>query len=105
MAKVGTDILHIRGKSYVIAVDYTTKFFDVQKISDCGSTTVIAHLKSTFAKFGIPYIVVSDNGPEYSSFSFQAFARDWDFDHDTLSPNFPQSNGLVCRKNNSDSDQ
>ena len=52
--KVATDALHIRGESYVIVADYTSKFFDTQKIDDCESSTVISHLKSTFSKFGIP---------------------------------------------------
>ena len=95
--KVATDVLHIRGESYVIVVDYTSKFFDIQKIDDCESSTVISHLKSTFSKFGIPYIVMSDNGPEYSVLSFKNFSRRWDFKHDTSSPNFPQSNGFVER--------
>ena len=67
----------------------------MKRIRNCESQTVIIHLKSTFAKFGIPYIVISDNGPEYSSLLFKAFALEWDFDHATSSPNYPQSNGLV----------
>ena len=67
------------------------------KGSQIVNQTVISHLKSTFAKFGIPYTVMSDNGPEYSLLLFKAFAQEWDFDHATPSPNYPQSNGLVER--------
>ena len=86
-----------RGRSFVIVVDYTTNFFDIQRIPNCESQTVIIYLKSTFAKFGIPYIVMSDNGPEYSSLLFKAFAQEWDFDNATSSPNYPQCNGLIER--------
>ena len=95
--EVATYILHIWGRSFVIIVDYTTKYFNIQRIPDCESLTVINHLKNTFAKFGIPLTVMSDNGPEYKSLAFQTFAHDWDFDHDTSSPNFPQSNGFAER--------
>lgn len=50
-----------------------------------------------FSRQGIPAIVMSDNGPEFSSNLFKLFARDWKFDHVTSSPNYPQSNGQVER--------
>ena len=61
------------------------------------SLTVIAHMKSTFAKFGIPYTVMSDNGPEFSSMDFRLFAKTWDFVHDMSSLYYPKSNGMVER--------
>lgn len=39
--------------------------------------------------------VCSDNGPPFSSKSFAAFARKYDFQHVTSSPGYPQSNGLA----------
>lgn len=36
----------------------------------------------------------SDNGTHYTSQTFPAFARSWDFLHVTCSPEYPQSNGL-----------
>ena len=40
---------------------------------------------------------MSDNGPEYTSREFERFSSTWDFIHDTSSPEYPQSNGLVER--------
>ena len=45
----------------------------------------------------IPKLVFSDNGPEFASNTYKKFAEEWDFIHDTSSPEFPQSNGLVER--------
>ncbi|KAI5096743.1 complement component bfb isoform X1 [Silurus meridionalis] len=53
---------------------------------------VIEHFKSIFAHHGIPEVVRSDNGPQFASEGFRAFARGWGFDHVTSSPHFPQSN-------------
>ena len=39
----------------------------------------------------------SDNGTPFSSTEFRAFARKCGFSHDTSSPRYPQSNGLVER--------
>ena len=40
---------------------------------------------------------MSDNGPPFDSAAFASFARNWEFEHTTSSPGFPQSNGQVER--------
>ena len=59
------------------------------------SSEVITQLKSTFARYGIPDEVVSDNGPQFSSRKFKQFAESWEFKHTTTSPKNPQANGQV----------
>ena len=39
--------------------------------------------------------VVSNNGPQFSSFEFAQFAKDWDFIHDSSSPKYPKSDGMA----------
>ena len=95
--KIGTDIFHLYGKHYIIVVDYMSKYFDISLMNDCQSSTVIAHTKKMFSKYGIPKIVFSDNGPEFSSAEYKLFSKQWDFQHDTSSPEYPQSNGCVER--------
>jgi transposase InsO family protein len=95
--KVGTDIFHISGKHYIIVVDYTSKFFDLSEIPDGESTTVVRFTKPMFARYGIPKVVISDNGPQFSAGEYKRFAKEWDFTHTTSSPRYPQSNGLVER--------
>ena len=62
--KVATDIFHLYNKVYVVIIDYTTRYFDIHKLDNCESHTVINKIKNTFARLGIPQIVISDNGPE-----------------------------------------
>ncbi len=57
------------------------------------SSTVIRKLKAHFARQGIPDVVFSDNGPQYSSRMFKKFSQNWEFTHITSSPGYPQSNG------------
>ena len=95
--KVGTDLFHFNNKSYLLVVDYYSKFFEVSLLTDTLSSTIITHLKSIFARHGIPKVVISDNGPQFSSHQFQAFANQWDFEHLTSSPTYPQSNGMAER--------
>ena len=47
-------------------VDYYSRFIEIAKLSSTSSSMVITHLKSIFARHGIPEVVVSDNGPQLS---------------------------------------
>ena len=66
----------------------------IQKLSSCQPQplSVVKALKSMFARFGIPEIVVSNNGSQYSSQEFTNFAKAYHFCHTTSSPHYPQSN-------------
>ena len=54
-------------------------------------------MRSTLVRHGIPKVVFSDNGSQYSSHEFKKFSKSWDFIHKTSSPEFPQSNEFVER--------
>lgn len=58
---------------------------------------MIQHLKSQFARYGIPNEAMSDNGPQFAIAEFRKFAQDYEFRHLTSRPHFPQSNGQVER--------
>ena len=96
--KVGTDLFSFQNKDYLIIADYTSEFFDISQLDDTSASTVILHSKRIFSKFGIPKIVVSDNGPQFSSFQYKSFSSSWDFEHITSSPEYPQSNGFIERQ-------
>ena len=53
-SKVGTDLFQLRGKDYVIVVDYMPKFFDLSQIPDQSGPTVVLHSKRIFSKFVFP---------------------------------------------------
>jgi len=90
---VGTDLLYLKGKPYLVAVDYFSKFVEVSLLASETSQETIRALKSIFARHGIPETLRSDNGPQYSSGEFAKFAKEWEFQHVTSSPIYPQSNG------------
>ena len=91
--KVASDIFYLKGLPYVVVVDYTTDYIEVEQIPDETAQSVIEACKRIFARHGRPLVVHSDNGPQYSSAEFSRFAMDWNFEHTTSSPYHPRSNG------------
>ena len=65
------------------------------KLDETKSESIIQHMKSVDARYGIPKEVRSDNGPQFSSYEIKSFAKEWGFAHTTSSPRHAQSNGLT----------
>ena len=95
--KVGTDLFEWRNKNFLLIVDYYSRYIEIAKLPQTTAEEVILHTKSIFARHGIPEIVFSDNGPQYTADAYEKFACDYQFEHKTSSPYFPQSNGEAER--------
>jgi transposase InsO family protein len=54
-------------------------------------------MKAVFARYGIPEMVRSDNGPQYSSDEFKLFSLDYGFKHTSSSPGHSSGNGMAER--------
>lgn len=94
---VGADLFTLRGKTYLLVVDYFSRYVEIALLSPTKSTDVVLHLKSMFARHGICEFFKSDNGPQFSGSYFKDFAAKYGFVHTTSSPKFPQSNGEAER--------
>ena len=96
--KIGTDLFELKGKTYLLCIDYFSRFAEVALLSKSTTTPdVITHLKSWFARHGIPDEVVSDNGPQFQAGEFAKFVDDYGFKHEPSSPKYSQSNDEVER--------
>ena len=94
----GTALYQFKDRIYLIVVDYFSRYIEVAYLqSSQSSLETIRALKSIFARHGVPQIVRSDDGPQYSSAEFMKFAKDGGFESVTNSPIYPQSNGEVER--------
>ncbi|XP_049885516.1 uncharacterized protein K02A2.6-like [Pectinophora gossypiella] len=94
---VATDLFHLKGKDYIVITDSFSGFFDFKELNGITSTNIIKELKSWFALFGIPDVLLSDGGSQYNCQEFKLFQKQWQFEHRISSPHFPRSNGLAER--------
>ncbi|XP_046348751.2 uncharacterized protein K02A2.6-like [Haliotis rufescens] len=95
--RVGTDLFELNKAMYILVIDYFSRYIEVIKLSSTTSKSIINSLKSVFSRHGIPEVVISDNGPQYSSQDFCEFAHQYNFTHITSSPLYPRSNGEAER--------
>lgn len=94
--KIAVDILDFAGNSYLVLVDYLSKWIELIELKSKSADEVISKLKTVFATHGIPKYVVSDNMP-FNSFTCKMFAKQWNFQLVFSSPRYPKSNGLAER--------
>ena len=59
---IAADLFELDKQEYVVMVDYQSMFFAVSHLPNSKSKTVINHIKPQFARYGIPEVIVSDNG-------------------------------------------
>lgn len=96
--RIAIDLFFLGGKWWVVMTDYFSRYPELAPLSSLSSSAVINHCKSIFARHGIPEVVVSDNGPQFSralGAEFSRFAREYNFRHVTSSPHYHQSNGMA----------
>ena len=93
--KIAADLFVIEQQTFLIMVDYSSNFFEVVDIHRRTAQAVITQFKVQFARHGIPEVLISNNGPEFDNQEFKNFSTDWQFEHRTSSPRYPQANGKV----------
>ncbi|XP_041472558.1 uncharacterized protein K02A2.6-like [Lytechinus variegatus] len=92
-AKVGIDLFHHGHDNYLLMVCYYSNFFEMEKLQRTTAPAVIKKLKHHFGRYGVPEIIVSDNGPPFSSREFAEFAKKLGVEHNTISPYNSKANG------------
>lgn len=68
-------------------------WIEVDELDDTLATSVINKTKAHLARFGVPRICHTDNGPQFTSKDHMDFASQYGFKHTTSSPYHSQGNG------------
>ena len=94
---VTTDLFHFKGCDYLLIVEYYSCFLKLQNYLPPlqSQSSAIPNLSLLFGRHGIPNVVRSDNGPQFSSDEFKQFSQQWGFSHISVSPYHPQANDLA----------
>ena len=82
-------------KDYLILVDCYSNLWEIDLLPNTDYITVVRKLKAHFARYGIPDILMNDNGPQYAAQTFKRFSEPYEFQHITSSPGYSQSNGMA----------
>lgn len=85
------------GLYYFVIVDSYTKWPEVKIIPDMTTDTTINRLREYFVTYGVPSIIVSDRGVQFTSDQFQAFLKRNNITHKMGAPYHPATNGQAER--------
>ena len=82
------------GRKYLVAVDGFSGWLFVADLGpNAPAAKLISAVRDIFCRVGVPDIIWSDGGPQFTSNAFQTFLRNWQVTHERSSPEYPQSNG------------
>ena len=84
--KVATGLFEWKQSTFLLIVDYYSRFIEIARLKRPTTEEIVTHIKSIFARHSIPEMVISDNGPQYTSDLYSSFARKCQFSHVTSSP-------------------
>ena len=82
---------------FLLLVDSHSKWIDVHITNSSTTAVTIEKLQFTFSSLGLPEILVTDNGPSFSSSEFTDFVKANGIQHVKTVPYHPASNGLAER--------
>ena len=93
--KIVTDIFYFNGVSYLLLVNYTSRFPVVRKLTSMTVQHVAGQMKLVLSEYGWQETIISDNRPCYSANTFTKLLKDYSVNHISSSPHYPQYNGLA----------
>ena len=81
----------------LVLIDAHSKWIEAIYTKTATSTAVIEELTTLFAQFGLPEVIVTDNGTCFVSHELEDFLKTNGIEHLTSAPYHPSSNGLAER--------
>ncbi|KAG6456672.1 hypothetical protein O3G_MSEX009875 [Manduca sexta] len=85
----------IKGKTYLVLIDSSSKWLEIFEMPLTNAAQVIHVLRATFARFGLPVELASDQGPPFASSEFSIFLKQNGIRQIFLPTYHPSSNGAA----------
>jgi hypothetical protein len=83
-------------KYLIVAIDYFTKWVEAEAIPAETSAAAEKFFRTNIiCRFGVPLVLVTDNGTQFTSEGFQDFCEELGIEHRFSAVAHPQSNGLA----------
>ena len=84
-----------QGVQYLLVLtDYFSKWIEAETYVNIKDSAVKTFIwKNIICRHGVPYEIVTDNGPQFISHEFEAFCSDWRIKVSYSTPQNPQGNG------------
>ena len=86
-----------KSKVLLTIIDYYSRYPEAYVLNVANAREILVKLRQTFARYGIPKSVVSDNGSVFKSKEISDFFNELGIQHIFTSNYHPQSNGTVER--------
>lgn len=83
----------------MVIIDYYSRLFELSFLRSTKTDKVVSFLEKTFAIYGYPEMLRSDNGPQFVSQEFHSFLAQCGIKWISTTPLWPQANGEVERVN------
>ncbi|KAK3851886.1 hypothetical protein Pcinc_041496 [Petrolisthes cinctipes] len=91
---VSADYFHVAGRTYLVYIDRLSGW---PRVTVCprhaSADRLIRVLRSVFADTGVPVILRTDGGPQFTSSSVRRFLARWGVEHRVSSPHNLRANG------------
>ncbi|XP_046408463.1 uncharacterized protein K02A2.6-like [Ischnura elegans] len=84
-----------KGKMFLIMIDAFSKWPEVFEMTKTDSQSVIEKLRDCFACFGLPNIIITDNGRQFTSLEFKNFCANNGIVHRLSAPYHPSTKGAA----------
>ncbi|KAG7552744.1 Retrotransposon gag domain [Arabidopsis thaliana x Arabidopsis arenosa] len=84
-----------RGAQFLLVLtDYFSKWIEAEAYASIKDSAVNTFIwKNIICRHGVPYEIVTDNGPQFISHEFEAFCSEWGIKVSYSTPRYPQGNG------------
>ena len=91
---VSADFFHHAGKTFLVVADRLSGW---PVIADSGreatARTLVGNIREIFTHIGVPQVLKSDGGPQFTARHTKEFLRRWGVTQHISSPHYPQANG------------